>query len=211
MTCIELQESLAEREDGAGTEQQAHLKSCPECAAMVAELNLIVASAVKLSGADEPSPRVWNSIEATLRREGLIHPPRPNRSLLPSFDSPWGWARWLAPAAALFLFGIGIYLHQRSTTTTPMATNVAPPAITEPSDAAIAGLNDEDLLQEVAQQAPALKAQYEDDLRHVNQYIQDAKGVVSANPNDEEARRSLLEAYQEKAMLFELAMDRSLP
>jgi hypothetical protein len=33
---------------------------------------------------------------------------------------------------------------------------------------------------------------------------------VADNPNDEEARRSLLEAYQEKAMLFDLAMDRSL-
>jgi hypothetical protein len=210
MTCIELQESLAEREDCASNEQKAHLKACPECASLVAELNLIVASAVKLSGADEPSPRVWNSIEATLRREGLIHPPRPSRSLIPRFDSRWTWARWLAPAAALFLFAVGIYLHQHSPSTR-LATNVAPPAITEPADAAIAGLNDDDLLQEVAQQAPALKAQYEDDLRHVNQYIQDAKGVVSANPNDEEARRSLLEAYQEKAMLFELAMDRSLP
>jgi len=45
----------------------------------------------------------------------------------------------------------------------------------------------------------------------VNAYIQDAKSVVDDNPNDEEARRSLLEAYQEKAMLFDLAMDRSLP
>jgi hypothetical protein len=56
-----------------------------------------------------------------------------------------------------------------------------------------------------------MQAQYTDNLRHVNQYIRDAKGVVADNPNDEEARRSLMEAYQEKAMLFELAMDRSLP
>jgi hypothetical protein len=45
----------------------------------------------------------------------------------------------------------------------------------------------------------------------VNEYIRDAKAVVVANPNDDEARRSLMEAYQQKAMLFELAMDRSLP
>jgi hypothetical protein len=75
----------------------------------------------------------------------------------------------------------------------------------------IAGLNDDDLLQEIAQQSPALQAQYADNLRRVNQYIQDAKSVVAANPNDDEARRSLMEAYQQKAMLFELAMDRSLP
>jgi hypothetical protein len=67
------------------------------------------------------------------------------------------------------------------------------------------------LLQEVAAQSAAVKAQYADNLRRVNEYIQDAKAVVAANPNDEEARRSLMEAYEQKAMLFELAMDRSLP
>ena len=56
-----------------------------------------------------------------------------------------------------------------------------------------------------------MQAQYVDNLRRVNEYIQDAKSVVAANPNDEEARRSLMEAYQQKAMLFDLAMDRSLP
>jgi hypothetical protein len=79
------------------------------------------------------------------------------------------------------------------------------------SDLAVAGLNDDDLLLELAQQSPAIKAQYADNLRRVNEYIQDAKSVVAANPNDDEARRSLMEAYQQKALLFELAMDRSLP
>jgi histidinol-phosphate/aromatic aminotransferase/cobyric acid decarboxylase-like protein len=78
------------------------------------------------------------------------------------------------------------------------------------SDAALAGLNDDDLLQEAGQQSAALRAEYADNLRRVNQYIEDAKNIVAADPNDEEARRSLMEAYQEKAMLFELALDRSL-
>jgi hypothetical protein len=63
----------------------------------------------------------------------------------------------------------------------------------------------------VAQQSPAMQAQYSDNLRRVNEYIQDEKNVVATDPNDQEARRSLMEAYQQKAMLFELAMDRSLP
>ena len=75
----------------------------------------------------------------------------------------------------------------------------------------VAGLNDDDLLQEVSQQAPALREQYADNLRRVNAYIEDAKTIVAANPDDEDARRSLMDAYQEKAMLFELALDRSLP
>ncbi len=210
MTCIELQESLADIELGSSPEQQVHLKMCPECAALVRELNLIISSASDLRDADEPSPRVWNSIEIILRQEGLIHPPRPRRSLLPSLGSAWGWTRWLAPAAAVLLIGVGTYLYQHAPST-QVATNVEPTVNPVAPDASLAGLDDADLLQEAAQQTPAVKAQFEDDLRRVNQYIQDAREVVAANPNDEEAHRSLLEAYQEKAMLFELAMDRSLP
>jgi len=212
MNCVELQNSLAEVEDGSSAEQQAHLKTCRQCSALVGELKLIASAAADLRGAEEPSPRVWNSIEIALRQEGLIHAPRAGRSLIPSLGSRWAWARWLAPAAAALLFAVGIYVRQHSVSL-PLAKNVAPATVSEQpvSDLAIAGLNDADLLQEIAQQTPAMKTQYEDDLRRVNEYIQDAKGIVAANPNDEEARRSLMEAYQEKAMLFELAMDRSLP
>jgi hypothetical protein len=209
MTCVELQESLAENESGSSAEQRDHLRDCPECAKLVAELLVIACSAGDLRAAHEPDPRVWKSIEASLRREGLIRPQRRSLSLLPSLGSQWSWARWMAPAAALLLISLGIYLRQHSQTTDTSTQNITAPT-TVVSDAAIAGLNDEDLLQEVGLQSPALQEQYADNLRHVNQYIQDAKNIVAADPNDEEARRTLMEAYQEKAMLFELALDRSL-
>lgn len=208
MNCVELQASLVEIEDGKSLEQRNHLKTCPACSALVTELILIASTAVELRAADEPSPRVWNSIEATLRQEGVIRPQRANRSLLPSLGSRWAWARWVLPAAAALLITVGLYVRQHSLSE-QLARNISAPAAV--SDIAIAGLNDDDLLQEIAQQSPALQAQYADNLRRVNQYIQDAKNVVADNPNDDEARRSLMEAYQQKAMLFELAMDRSLP
>ncbi|MGZ6290314.1 MAG: hypothetical protein ACXWQO_19150 [Bdellovibrionota bacterium] len=208
MTCVELQESLVENESGSSAEQRAHLRNCPECAKLVAELLVIACSAGDLRAEHEPHPRVWKSIEDSLRREGLIRPRRRSLSLLPSLGSQWSWARWMVPAAALLLVSLGIYLRQHAQTTDAGAQNVAPAVIV--SDAAIAGLNDDDLLQEVGQQSPALQEQYADNLRHVNQYIQDAKNIVAADPYDEEARRTLMEAYQEKAMLFELALDRSL-
>ena len=248
MNCVELQQSLAEIEDGSGTDQRAHLKTCPECSALVVELNLIAATAVDLRAAEEPSPRVWNSIEIelkhletelnliavtavelreaqepsprvwnsieiALRQEGLIRPQRTgfaraSRSLLPSLSSRWAWARWMVPAAAILLIAVGVYVRQNSLSHQLAKDTAKIPASATVSDGAIAGLNDDDLLQEVAEQTPAMQAQYTDNLRRVNEYIQDAKGDVDANPNDEEARRSLMEAYQEKAMLFELAMDR---
>lgn len=208
MNCLELQESLAETADARRSDQRTHLKTCPQCSALVAELDFIISAATDLRAAEEPSPRVWNSIEIALRKEGLIRPQRSGRSLLPSFGTRWAWSRWMVPAAAALLIAVGVYVRQHSPTQ-PLAKN-DPSAPIAVSDGAIAGLNDDDLLQEVAQLSPTQQAQYKDNLRHVNDYIRDAKGVVDDNPNDEEARRSLLEAYQEKAMLFDLAMDRSL-
>jgi len=207
MTCVELQQSLAEIEDGSSAEQQHHLRSCSSCTALVEELALIISSAPELIEADDPSPRVWNSIEIALRQEGLIRSQRAKRPVISSFGARWGWARWMVPAAAVLLIMAGTYVNRRSSSR-QMVNNIAP--LSTP-DVAAAGLNDDELLEAVSDQTPVAQAQYQDNLRRVNEYIQDAKMSVEANPGDEEARRSLLEAYQEKAMLFDMAMDRSLP
>ncbi len=242
MNCLDLQRSLAGVEDpsaeeqnsehttGHTAEQQAHLKACAACSALVAELDLISSWASELRATEEPSPRVWNAIETALRREGLIRPqtnrpfvvspavPSPavaSRSLS-SFAAGWGWRGWLVPAAAALLIAVGIFVNQRSLSH-QLAKNIVPPAATvRDIDATVAGLNvaglnDDDLLQEIENQTPAMRAQYVDNLRSANEYIRDAQSTVDTDPNDEESRRSLLEAYQQKAMLFEMAMDRSLP
>ncbi len=204
MNCVELQQSLAEVEDASTEEQRSHLRTCPVCSALVKELNLIVSAAVDLRCADEPSPRVWNSIEAALRREGLIRPSR--TSLIPSFSSRWGALAWLVPAVATLLLCFAIYLrHTSPITETARQTFVSTPAVNA------ADLNDEDLLQEIADNSPAVKTQFEENLRQVNQSIRDAQSWVDESPNDAEARRLLMDAYQQKSMLFDLAMDRSLP
>jgi hypothetical protein len=209
MTCIELRESLAENENGNSAEQRAHLKTCRDCSSLLAELDTIIAAAVELRAAEEPSPRVWNSLEIALRQEGLVRQQPSGRSLLPPFGQ-WGLARWLVPAAAALLIGVGIYVRPHSAPSTANnVANVATPVRT--AEMEIAGLNDDDLMQEVAAQAPGMRAEYSDNLRTVNESIQDAKNSVAADPNDEEARRTLMDAYQQKAMLFELALDRSLP
>ncbi len=201
MNCVELQQSLAEAEDVSSWEQKAHLRECPACSALVRELDLIVAAASQLQAADEPSPRVWNSIEFTLRQEGLI---RPQRALVPSFSARWGAARWLVPAAAMLLLTLGIYMRHESRPN--RLGQQASVAVVSPSD-----LDDEDLMQEVAENEPAMKTQFAENLRQVNESIREAQGMVDESPNDAEARRSLMDAYHQKSMLFEMAMDRSLP
>lgn len=204
MNCVELEQSLAEVEDGSSAEQTAHLRSCPACTELVKELNLIAVTASTLQGADEPSPRVWNSIEIALRQEGLIRPRPAVRPFVPSFSARWGIARWLVPAAAVLLLAVGIYVRPGSQP--GQLAQISPTPVAEASD-----LNDDDLMQEIASTAPAVKTQYAENLRQVNESIRDARGLVQERPNDEDARRSLMEAYQQKSMLFEMAMDRPQP
>jgi hypothetical protein len=205
MNCVELRQSLAEVEDGSSVQQRAHLRACPACSALVRDLSLIVTAAGQLRAADDPSPRVWNSIEIALRQEGLIRPVRAPRPLVPSFGERWGAARWLVPAAAMLLLALGIYVrHEAPPNQLLREASVATP-VANPSD-----LNDDDLMQEVADNAPEMKTQYAENLRQVNESIRDAQGLVDEAPNDEDARRSLMDAYQQKSMLFEMAMDRSL-
>lgn len=212
MTCVELQASLAENENANSSEQRAHLKDCPDCSALVADLLVIACTAGELRAVEEPDARVWNGIEAALRREGLIRPQRTKGSLLPAFSGSWGWTRWMLPVAAALLVAVGVLIRQHSASH-QIASNEAPaqPALSEAGSDLGAGLNDADLMQEVEQQPLALQAEYSESLRRANQYIADAKNVLAADPNDEEARRALMEAYQQKAMLFEFALDRSLP
>lgn len=209
MNCVELQQSLAEVEDGSNSEQNAHLRMCPACSALVNELELIVAAAGRLQEADDPSPRVWNSIEIALRQEGLIRAQH-NRPLLPSFSARWGAARWLVPGAAMVLLAVGIFLRQQSRQETAGTTLTTASAVNR-SDLTQGDLNDEDLMQEVADNSPSMKTQYQENLKQVNESIRDAQHLVDESPNDEDARRSLMDAYQQKSMLFEMAMDRSLP
>ena len=207
MNCVELQQSLAEAEDGSTPEQSKHLKTCAACSALLRELNLIVASAPALQASDEPSPRVWNSIEIALRSEGLIRPqPSDRRSVVPSFSVRWGWARWLVPAAAMLLLVVGIYERRQSLADRPSEQTVVVVPVLNPS-----GLNDEDLIQEVAANTPAMQSQYAENLRRVNDSIRDAQGAVNESPDDPEARRALMDAYHQKSMLFEMAMDQPMP
>jgi hypothetical protein len=67
------------------------------------------------------------------------------------------------------------------------------------------------LLNTVAERMPSMRAAYEANLRAVNAYIRDAEQSAHSNPNDEVAQQYLMNAYEQKAMVYEMALDRSLP
>lgn len=216
MNCTECHRVLPEMLEGQrNADLDAHLTSCTACSALLADLNAISREAGLLREADEPSPRVWNMIEAQLRREGVIHPPQPRRSWLPSTGSGWRPLAWLVPVAAALVASAAFLLNPHSTSNSDQAKQAAqPPAIVKPEKATVAAMRppveDQQILDAVAVQAPMMKASYEDNLRSVNAYIRDAEASVQQDPYDQEARQYLMEAYEQKAMLYDMALSRSL-
>ena len=212
MTCAEFQSELPEfMEEGGNAASQAHLKGCRDCSGLVSSLEAIVREAKELQASDEPSPRVWNSIEIILRQEKLIRDPQTSghRSILPSLRQHWGAMAWLVPSAAALLVGAGILVYQqRPNNARQVVANL--PAVTT-ANVAAGDVSDEQLLQEVSARAPMMRAAYESNLRDVNNYIRDAQDSVNADPNDEEAQQALMDAYGQKSMIYEMALDRSLP
>ncbi len=213
MTCDEFQRVLPELEGSHNLEQQQHVRSCPTCAELIADLTAITQQARLLEDAHEPSPKLWNSIETALRQEGLIRRPIPQlvelRSPLRSNSAPrWRFA-WLVPLTAAVVFGsVLLVMHQR---VTPVAQQPnIPPAVATPGHQDAAGA-DSQLLSIVSAQAPALRASYESDLKAVDAYIRDAEFSARKDPNDEIAQQYLMNAYEQRAMIYEMAMERSVP
>jgi hypothetical protein len=220
MNCVQFQEILPEVLEGGRTaEQESHLKSCPMCSGLVADLDLIAREARQLQAAAEPSQRVWNSIEIALRQEGIIRDPRLGPSLVPARPRRWSMA-WLAPVAALVLVAFGIVIYQRGSrdsrlaahldTTTPSLVAILPNS-QKPSNVNNNNSEDDQLLAAVASRSPAMQAQYASNLQNVNAYIKDAEESAQADPNDEEAQQIVMDAYEQRATVYEMALDRSLP
>ena len=209
MTCEELQRVLPELEGVAGFELEQHLRSCSSCSELVSDLKALSQQASLLESADEePSPRVWASIESVLRQEGLIREPRPQLAVVPPRASRWRFP-WMIPALATLLVVCGLVLHQRGRveTTSQTMAQAGPSAVASGTMVP----EEEELLKLVAARAPGLRATYESDLRAVDAYIKDAELSAQSHPNDEIAQQYLMNAYEQKAMVYELAMDRSQP
>ena len=235
MKCEDVQQVLPEIIDGSqGTEFQAHLKSCPVCSELVSDLALIASEARQLAETDEPAPRVWVKIAAELRAEGLIREPGAASArpvLVPSAARRWN-AWWLVPVAAA-LVTAGAYFV-KSKPAPQVATNpavVAPPTTQQavkgsptapPATPQLAAVKkppviiplpknsereDQQFLDEVSRNAPMMRAAYESQLHSVNSYIRDAQAYAEQNPGDDDARQHLMDAYDQKSMLYQMALD----
>jgi hypothetical protein len=67
---------------------------------------------------------------------------------------------------------------------------------------------DQQFLSVVSTRAPSMRATYESQLQVVNVDIRETQAYVNRNPGDADARQHLMDAYQQKALLYQIALDR---
>lgn len=209
MTCGEFEHVLPEYIEGSHSpEQQAHLKSCAACSDLLADLNCISSQAALLRETEEPSPRIWNSIEAQLRREGLIRDPVIARPSWRETFQRWRGA-WLIPvAAALIVAGVKLY-HPAHIGDQEAVVRPAAPAAAGQQVPKVSAV-DTAIMDTVAARPPAQRASYQADLDRANAFIRDAEQSVRNNPDDVYSQQLLINAYEQKQMVYDLAVDRGM-
>ena len=210
MNCQQFQEVLPYIiESGGNEEEEAHLRRCPACAELVQDLQYIAQQAKLMLPMHDPSPRVWAGIEDSLHRQGLIQEGRMSLlghvTTIPTPARGWtplGWA--MALAAMAVLAALLINYRPQLPAQPATAQSVSTPTASFEGE-------DQQLITRVSQQSPDVRRAYEDSLREVNAYISDAQLAVDQDPEDAAARAHLLDAYQQKEMLYEMATVRALP
>jgi hypothetical protein len=88
----------------------------------------------------------------------------------------------------------------------PSAAKNAP--IEEAEAEAAPPITDNEFLTEVSERAPTMRKTYANQLQAVNNEIRETRTYLSQYPGDVDARQHLLEVYEQKAMLYQMALDR---
>jgi hypothetical protein len=184
---------------------RAHLAGCSSCQSLVADLTAIVATAHLLPAEVEPPPRVWASLRAQLEEEGIIKDAATRHAWWHGFSELFG-TRVLATASVGLLIVAAVLLQvQRPAVHPTEARNLYP----NYDDTSMILTNDE-------AQLPSLplagRTQVDVALRQnldiVDKFIVDCEQRVKEQPEDEIARDYLTGAYQQKAELLSVMMER---
>jgi hypothetical protein len=111
MNCAEFQKVLPYIiETGGNAEEEAHLRSCAVCTDLVTDLRYIAEQAKLLLPMHDPSPQVWDNIQGSLERDGLVKPARARGRLLGFTGAS---LRWIIMGAVVLLLVLGIAMSLR--------------------------------------------------------------------------------------------------
>jgi hypothetical protein len=188
-------------------EAAAHIRDCARCRAMVDDLGAIRSVAIASSKDDpEPPARIWIALRAQLEQEGLIHDGRAERNhgLAGALD------RWFGPLARPALAGAYLALlvviggalvansnresnDDRWLARTQVGTTPLNKQLNVAEQATLSTFPDSN---------PVVTASLNKNLAIVDNYIALCEKSVREEPENEDARDYLYEAYQQKADLL---------
>jgi uncharacterized membrane protein len=213
MNCQQFQETLPYIiESGGGGEDESHLQECESCASLVQDLRYIAEQAKLLLPMHDPNPRVWNNIEQSLQREGLLEGRMPRlghiqkNSTSQTQAKSWTPVGWALALTAVILFAVVLINYKPA----PLQ-QTALSAQNSSADLPQFSSDDQQLISQVSQQSPDAQRAYEASLRDVNAYIADAEQAVKSDPGDASAQALLQDAYDQKEVVSQMATARSLP
>jgi hypothetical protein len=184
---------------------RAHLAGCSSCQGLVADLTAIVATAHLLPTEVEPPLRVWTRLRAQLEEEGIIKGAKTPSAWRHRFSELFG-ARALATAGVGVLVIAAIVLQMRPPASHPTE---ARNTYENYDDTSLTLSNDEAHLPSM-QLAGSSKVDValRQNLDIVDKFIVDCEQRVKEQPGDELARDYLTGAYQQKAELLSVMMER---
>jgi len=184
---------------------RAHLAGCNSCRNLIADLTAIIATAHLLPAEVEPPPRVWTSLRVQLEQEGIIRS-GVRQSWWSSFSEVFR-PRVLATSAVGLLILAAVALQfQRPATQATEARNAYDNLYQDTS----VTLNNDEAHLPVMQLAgiSGVDVSLRQNLDIVDKFIVDCEQRVKQQPQDELAREYLTGAYQEKAELISVMMER---
>lgn len=211
---------------------RAHAASCSACSSLIADFSAIVSVAETLPAEVEPPLRVWVALRNQLEAEGFI---KTNSSVRVAALASWLEnlsrilrGRALATAAVGLIIVAAAIVQVRvgkppaDRGVVPSVTRVAevptpPISLSEPLGATGQTLHQEEQSLPIVQQADfGNKDRVEDridvsmrqNLKSLNQFIEECRRRLKEDPNDELAREYLSAAYQQKAELLSAMLDR---
>ncbi len=212
MQCHELENHLEQREaDALSADAQAHMNDCARCRAMVEDLRAIEVAARELSAEAEPPARVWSNLRAQMLEEGLIRAAEAKRSGWRAWSGAWARpALAVAYVASLAIAAVLIGLQGDAGKT---RTNIATNAVngTQAAQAALdrqLGEVERGAVASMHKRDPAVAASLRQNLDIVDNSIALCEKSLHQNPQNQLARDSLYSAYQQKAQLLAMMVDR---
>jgi hypothetical protein len=214
MDCQRFEEMLAGQPDGPLPLAAAdHLKVCAECRFLQEDLQAIRIAAGEW-GREEmsPSPRIWDAIQVRLQAEGLIVPAA----------APRGWfTGWWISFPRLELAGVYVFLlllaggvagYRSDAPSGLVELSAAPAPISAPALDGLGPALDGNIQRVVASFSEydgSVAVSLRRNLGIVDNLIAVCEKSVREHPGDPLAREYLYGAYQQKADLLAVAMDRS--